>query len=281
MRNWLAHMCHPDGEIAFFNDAAFGIAPDLAEIDAYCDRLNVALADPEEGPAILLKNSGYARAASGRVFLICDCAAIGPDYLPGHAHADSLSFEMSLGAERVFVNSGSSLYGASDERLRQRGTAAHNCVVIDGQDSSEVWSGFRVARRARVVSCEVDFSGPIRISATHDGYLRLAGRNLHRRQWMLSDTELLINDEISGSFERAEAFFHLHPGIEVAQVNSREVLLKTSAGDDILMRFEDAAAVAIAASSWHPYFGDSEDSQAIRVVFSGSSLATYVGWEKP
>ena len=47
------------------------------------------------------------------------------------------------------MNSGTSEYGLGEERQRQRGTAAHNTVVIDGENSSEVWAGFRVARRAR------------------------------------------------------------------------------------------------------------------------------------
>ena len=41
MRRWLAAMCHPDGEIAFFNDAAMGIAPSPAELDAYAARLGL------------------------------------------------------------------------------------------------------------------------------------------------------------------------------------------------------------------------------------------------
>ena len=50
---------------------------------------------------------------------------------------------MSLFGQRLFVNSGSSLCRIGPERLRQRGTAAHNTVTVEGQDSSEVWSGFR------------------------------------------------------------------------------------------------------------------------------------------
>ena len=34
---WLAAMTHPDGEISFFNDAAFDIAPTLADVVRYAD----------------------------------------------------------------------------------------------------------------------------------------------------------------------------------------------------------------------------------------------------
>jgi hypothetical protein len=33
--------------------------------------------------------------------LILDVAPVGPDYLPGHAHADTLSFELSLFGQRA------------------------------------------------------------------------------------------------------------------------------------------------------------------------------------
>ena len=48
----------------------------------------------------------------------------------------------------MLVNTGISQYGEGKERNRQRSTAAHNTVEVDGENSSEVWAGFRVARRA-------------------------------------------------------------------------------------------------------------------------------------
>ena len=39
MQRWLAALCHPDGQIAQFNDAAIGIAPEPAELAAYAARL--------------------------------------------------------------------------------------------------------------------------------------------------------------------------------------------------------------------------------------------------
>ena len=45
-----------------------------------------------------------------------DVALIGPNYQPGHAHADVLSFELSLFGQRLLVNIGTSEY-----RLTQSG----------------------------------------------------------------------------------------------------------------------------------------------------------------
>ena len=214
MRDWLAAMTHPHGQISFFNDAAFGIAPTLAQLERYAQEVfsviqagkpepkpgtgnlasgSAASALPARSPSmalgpgfpagttdaighsgpsprhsnqdagiqakdatsrsapamIRLRESGYIRLETGPVVALLDVAPIGPDYLPGHAHADTLSFELSLFGQRVIVNGGTSRYGTGPERLAERGTAAHSTVQIDGTDSSEVWGGFRVARRAQ------------------------------------------------------------------------------------------------------------------------------------
>lgn len=142
MSNWLAAMCHPDGQIGFFNDSAFGIASSLVDLNAYMERLGYSVQDGLSDGVLQLPETGYIRLQKGKASLLLDVAPIGPSYLPGHAHADTLSFELSLNDMRLLVNSGTSCYGSGLERQRQRGTAAHNTLIIDDYDSSEVWGGF-------------------------------------------------------------------------------------------------------------------------------------------
>ena len=124
-------------------------------------------------------------------------AQVGPDYLPAHAHADTLSFEMSLFGQRVFVNSGTSCYGQGEERRQERATSAHNTVEINGENSSEVWGGFRVGRRAYPTKPEIREEGDrILISASHDGYKWLPTKNHHYRSWSFVFSSALIEDRI-------------------------------------------------------------------------------------
>ena len=148
MTSWLMAMTHPDGGIVLFNDAAFGIAGLTKDLVAYAGRLGVEMGRQTKSQFKHFSDSGYIRWEKGPGLAFLDVAPIGPDYLPGHAHADTLSFEFSLFGERVIVDTGTSCYGISSERIRQRGTDAHNTVTINGENSSEVWSGFRVAGRA-------------------------------------------------------------------------------------------------------------------------------------
>src|SRR5690606_19767359 len=91
MARWLACMCHPDGDISFFNDAAFGMAPTPAELATYGDRLGIRTDECHERLAVL-SQSGYVRMADSSSVVLIDAAPVGPDYQPGHAHADTLSF---------------------------------------------------------------------------------------------------------------------------------------------------------------------------------------------
>ena len=212
MRRWLAAMCHPDGEIAFFNDAAYGMAPPPRALETYARRLGFGAAPAIADGALWLESSGYVRLQVDDAVVIVDVGDIGPDYLPGHAHADTLSIEASVGGHRLLVNSGTSGYGTGPERGRERGTAAHNTVEVDGQDSSEVWAGFRVARRARPRDVRVD---GLTISAAHDGYRRLPGDVMHRRDVTLAAGALAVEDRLEGAPQTAVARFHLHPDVGV------------------------------------------------------------------
>ncbi|HET7931790.1 MAG TPA: alginate lyase family protein [Rhodanobacteraceae bacterium] len=216
MLRWLRVMTHPDGGIALFNDAALGIAPDCAALTDYAKRLGVVIDEAPLQPVEALPDSGYVRLQSDDAVLIADVGEIGPDYLPGHAHADTLSFELSLRGERVLVNGGTSTYESNAERLRQRGTAAHNTVIVDGEDSSEVWSAFRVGRRAHPLHVEYgeDASGSW-LRAAHDGYAHRAGHPVHHREWRLSESALTINDRIDGRCGRAESRYRVAPSWRV------------------------------------------------------------------
>lgn len=224
MLHWLRVMTHPGGGIAFFNDAALGIARDYAALSAYAERLGIKVDAAPLEPIEALPASGYLRLQAGGAVLIADVGAIGPDYLPGHAHADTLSFELSLAGEPVLVNGGTSTYAANAERLRQRGTAAHNTVVVDGKDSSEVWSAFRVGRRAhpRDVAWGEDGDG-LWLRAAHDGYQHLPGSPIHRREWHLSAHALTVSDTIEGNCEHAEARYRFAPAWRLAAATDSRV----------------------------------------------------------
>lgn len=279
MLRWLRAMTHPDGKIALFNDAAFGIASELQKIEAYASRLGV-LAMHELDTLVHLSDSGYIRAHSGPACAFLDVGNIGPDYLPGHAHADTLSFELSLFDRRVIVHSGTSCYETNAERLRQRSTAAHNTVEIDCENSSEVWGSFRVARRARPFGLELLQSDDlIRVCCAHDGYRRLRGHPVHRREWVLRQTGMTVTDTVDGSFGKAIARFHFHPDCSVSRADENEGAMSLGAGRELRWSIEkEHGRGRLLESTYHPEFGMSVRNKCLEVELVGSRACTQFDW---
>lgn len=275
---WLAAMTHPDRQLAFFNDAAFGIAPTLEDLKGYSEILSYPIVDPPRTGVVHLKDSGYVRVECGPAVAILDAAPLGPDYLPGHGHADTLSFELSLSGHRIFVNSGTGLYGESPERQRQRGTAAHNTLCVDGEDSSEVWAGFRVARRATPGDVAVrQDAGTVRVSSSHDGYTRLPGRVMHGRSWAFTPGNLEISDRLSGRFSSAIARYHFHPDVQLNAMGATVIALLPN-GHVVEISFSPGARAEILDGTWHPEFGRIVGNRSIAVVLDGHSLVTSISW---
>lgn len=256
--SWLESMLHQDNEISFFNDAAMGIAPNPAKLFKYAKQLQIPVERAKPDAYTLHNESGFSVINGSTYKVIINHSEIGPSYQPGHAHADSLSFELSSMGKRVFVNSGTSMYGVSKEREAERGTSKHNTVTIESINSSEVWSGFRVARRARS-SCELADNSADRVvlNLSHDGYARIDSSYIHTRKVCCDDSTLKITDHISVKKEEGVfGHYHLHPDIIVTEINDFTLSLqhKNTSDFDILVEV-DNAQLSIEKYDYHPEFG--------------------------
>ena len=76
-----------------------------------------------------LQSSGFIRVDQ-KMLQVLDVGSIGASYIPGHAHADTLSFEASF-LKRFFLNLGVSTYENSYRRILERSTKSHNTVEVD------------------------------------------------------------------------------------------------------------------------------------------------------
>ncbi len=278
---WLQSILHPDREIPFFNDAAFGIVVPFEELREYAVRLGINV-DFNSESLINLPKSGYVRVENGVAVGLIDVAPIGPDYLPGHAHADTLSFELSLFGQRVFINSGVSQYGNNLVRQYQRSTIAHNTVGIDGYNSSEVWAGFRVARRAYPKHLEVEkLNSEIKVVCEHDGYTRLPGKCIHKREWIFKEKRLCIIDKITGTYKNAVANFYLHPDIKINEANELMGIfnLAVPSGNNFQVRIKNYDSTSLISSNWHPEFGLSVANKCISIDFSSPEISVSIIWE--
>jgi uncharacterized heparinase superfamily protein len=214
----LKKLCHPDGQIALFNDAAFGI---YNQPEKFFQDSNIIGTENFQ-----LSNAGYFGAKTDKGhYILCDAGKIGPDYLPGHAHGDIFSFELSFFGKRMIVDSGVYDYINSPNRKYCRSTAAHNTVEINGHDQCEFFDAFKVGRRIypRQVLFETLTRG-FRLS----GKLHYNRKTIHRRlfEWN-HDGILKITDHIDSSqLITTISRFHLHPDCKIIEQKNNEIIVQ-------------------------------------------------------
>lgn len=186
-----------DGSIPLLNDAAYGIAPTPAQLFDYARRLGI------EWKAIPMKECGYRKMKNERMEAIVDVGNVTATYQPGHTHADSLNYELRVDGKPFVVDTGISTYNKNERRQLERSTVAHNCVVVDGKDSSEVWGGFRVGRRCDV-RCKKEEGRCV--EASHDGF----GKPCKRR-FEMTEEGFTVEDWYEGE---AVSYVHLAEGAD-------------------------------------------------------------------
>jgi uncharacterized heparinase superfamily protein len=152
-------------------------------------------------------------------YLVFDCGPFGDPTEPGHGHADALSFELYASGRTLILDPGVySYHRGSDWRNFFRGTAAHNTVVVDGANQSELVGQWHVLRPAQasvqawVTAPQFDF-----IEGTHDGYRRLREPVTHRRQiFFVKPDYWVVVDWLEGvGHHTFDLYFHLASEAEV------------------------------------------------------------------
>ena len=270
-------LCHPDRRIALLNDSAFGIYNEPQELRSFrATSPGVSSsAGRREGGCFALPDAGYYGWRDGEGnYVVCDFGKIGPDYIPGHAHADLFSFELSLRGHRVVVDAGVHDYEVCETRRYCRSTAAHNTVEIEGQDQCEMWGAFRVARRGypRDVLWQPSTNG-FSLSGWHDGYRRLAGRPIHSRcvYWDVS-TGLTVTDRVTASRPvKAVSRLHLDPACAIARASGKGIEIGHPGGR-AWIEGGDGCVPRIEEGEHYPRFGVRQRNHVIAFERTGAEV---------
>jgi hypothetical protein len=178
MRRFAAALARPDGAPALFNDGAIDLAPQLV------------LPSPPAGLTVF-PDTGYAVVRNDRIWLAFDCGPPSPDFLPAHAHADALSFQLWIDDRPVVVDPGMSTYEAGAERDHLRSSAAHATVTIDGGSQFRPWGAFRTGPLPSVTILD---QRDRNLAAS----VRWAGGVVHRRRIEWGESGLSVHDRVEG-----------------------------------------------------------------------------------
>ena len=181
-------------------------------------------------------DGGLYVLTGGSVHLVVRCGDVGQNGIGGHAHNDALSFELSHAGVPLVVDPGTYAY-TSDIGARNefRSTAAHNTVMVDGEEINPIEGNqpFRLRQAGRVEN-EVWEAGAshMRFVGSHNGYRRLPTRVTHRREVELDPRSGIVEivDYVLGRGRCAtiQAFIHLAPGAAVSTLGSHSFLVRMS-----------------------------------------------------
>ena len=149
-------------------------------------------------------------------------------------------------------------------------------MVINQQNSSDVWGGFRVAKRARSIGCEVtETNYSVKIRGGHTGYITNFSKTTHHRTWELGDNFLKLRDEIVGAGEKeVEINFHIHPSVLIEYINSKKINFTLPNGQKCLFESLSANDWIFKRGTFHPGFNKTVNSQILQIN-SKASLPTY------
>ena len=225
-----------DGSFTHFNGMGDTATDQLATVLAYDD---VRGALPSNAP-----HSGYQRIEATGTMVVVDAGRPPPTDFSVSAHAGCLSFEMSVGRQRLVVNCGVPKPSAGALRRLARTTAAHSTVTINDTSSCRILSRGMIGEFIG----EAIVGGPTRIEVErrnvhgatvlglrHNGYVDRY-RIVHDRQLSLSDAGDRLegvdsfvapsgNAANRGGKDSFAIRFHLHPNVRASVVNDRRAVL--------------------------------------------------------
>jgi uncharacterized heparinase superfamily protein len=225
-----------DGSFTHFNGMGDTATDQLATVLAYDD---VRGALPSNAP-----HSGYQRIEATGTMVVVDAGRPPPTDFSISAHAGCLSFEMSVGRQRLIVNCGVPKPSAGALRRLARTTAAHSTVTINDTSSCRILTRGMIGEFIG----EAIVGGPTRIEVErrnvhgatvlglrHNGYVDRY-RIIHDRQLSLSDAGDRLegvdsfvapsgNAANRGGKDSFAVRFHLHPNVRASVVNDRRAVL--------------------------------------------------------
>ncbi len=265
MARYLAALSYADGSLALFNDSANAVetrpTPLLEAVSLVCgETVSCSTAN--------FPDSGYYvwQSVDQREKIVVDAGEPSVAYNTAHAHCDMLSYELWMNSAPLVVDAGVHGYGGDEFREYCRSTRAHNTVMVDDVEQSEVWGTFRVARRAKVLwakavekADEWCFEGEVQGYGTNGLRHRRSLKRFSSGDWEVMDQLSLRKVASAGNV--VKSFIHLHPTVSVSR-EGNSFLCETESGEIVIEPFgEIMAELVIGASSpqvqgwWFPEFG--------------------------
>ncbi|MDD3029364.1 MAG: heparinase II/III family protein [Alphaproteobacteria bacterium] len=251
---------HGDGGLALFNGA---IEETPLAIDAVLTQAVV------RGRVLRrLPEMGYERMIAGRSLLLVDAGAPPPLAFGHDGHAGLLSFEFSVGRERLIVNCGASPNSLPEWRTACAATAAHSTLTIDDTNACSLNADDGIVGQVVTSAQRFEENGDQTVEMAHNGYFSRFGITHSRTLRLSSDGDTLSGrDLLQGSKRHTFTLrWHVHPKVQASlSQDGKTVLLRTAAGSGWRLRL-DQGRLSLESSV---YCGQGIPRRTVHVKASG------------
>jgi hypothetical protein len=195
-----------------------------------------ATTDEDLNPSVF-KSHGFADSGvyvmrHKDYYMIVDAGPVGQGGNGGHAHNDTLGFDLFASGQAWIVDPGTYVYTADYEARKDfRSTNYHNSVKIDGAEMNDLDGRhpFSMSNQAHVTinqwitTAEYDY-----LDAEHTGYQRLPEPAMHRRQIYFDKRQGIwsVQDVVKGRGSHLVCwYFNLAPDVNVSEFTDAAFML--------------------------------------------------------
>lgn len=262
MLAWLNEMTQDLRYFPLFNDCIIWEKGELEKLRASAERLQIV---PNANKRSLI-DFHMMKRQEGVLWIKARMAA--PEYQPGHAHADLLSFVLGVAGHLIFVDPGVSDYEDPLIRRRERSTAYHNTLSLPKANQSEIWASFRMGRRAQITELN-------RSADQFEAEVVWYQGHVHVRKFKWDEKALIITDSFSikpESHTPVVAAFHLDFRIGRPTIRGLEVEIP---GTSLKIQFRNAQRIELETYLQALRFNELHEAHRLMVYFYGS-LETHI-----
>lgn len=172
---------------------------------------NLPVTDEIPG-SMVYEETGLAILRDAEHYVLFNAAPFGNSAYPHHGHADALSVELCLAGQSILIDPGGYAYINDAMRTYFRSTWAHNTIVVDGNNQSDIFGVFGYGKLAQTKLTMFSLSDHVDVvEGLHYGYWPV----IHKRKLIFRKGDaahVIIIDYIDGSgVHEIEGLLHLSP----------------------------------------------------------------------
>ena len=211
---------------------------------------------------------------SGGLFCVIDGAEIGPSYNPGHAHSDNFTYELFLDNKRVIVDSGTYAYDNDSSRAYFRSTDNHNTVVINDLEQSQVWAGFRVAKRSNPTFSKAgQIEGCLVFNGRYKNMIDRSQGICHERMIVIKPSKWMLVWDIINAKNKINSRNHIHfaPEWRVSK-DDGHILIKDTLCEEIVCIPINISDITVAKGLYAQEFGKKVPVDKLTFLSEGKGI---------